>query len=75
MNSSFIERQANALAERVVRDSNNLVQKQIISAYQFLFQRTVSAEEFKTAKAFIKEHGLEEFCLVLLNTNEFLHVD
>ena len=44
-------------------------------AWRLAFAREPTPKEEAFAVDFVAKHGLTQFCLVLLNTNEFLYVD
>jgi hypothetical protein len=71
-----MEKCAAHFAARVEREARpaNLDQK-IRRAYLLALARTPTAKEAELAQAFVHQHGLEQLCLVLLNTNEFLFVN
>jgi hypothetical protein len=71
-NSKFVGDQAARFAERLRAEEQEVVGSQIHRAYVLCFGRPPRAEELSEGRKFISEHGLEQFCRVLLNTNEFL---
>lgn len=81
LNNSFIVEQSGYFADRI-RGSNGREAeaqdsgpaKQVEKAYELAFGRLPGAEESARAQQFVAQHGLEAFCRVLLNTNEFLYV-
>ena len=75
LNSSLVDRQAEALAGLVARQAGEAVADQVALTYRRVLQRRPTAEESESAVHFIAAHGLRDFCIVLFNTNEFLHVD
>jgi uncharacterized protein DUF1549/uncharacterized protein DUF1553/cytochrome c len=75
LNNGFMERSAGKWAERLKREIPDDPQGQISRAYRLAFGRAVTAEEISFGERFAAEHGLAQFCLVLLNTNEFIHID
>ena len=44
-------------------------------AYRLAFGRDVSEQEREWAGRFVAENGLDELCLVIFNSNEFLYID
>jgi hypothetical protein len=75
LNNSFIEECAKRFAQRVQRDAGESANAQIERAYALALARAPRSEELALANSFVREHGIEQFCLVLLNTNAFLYVD
>ena len=75
LNSSLVDRQSEALADRVQRKHPNDETAQLHEIYQLIFQRDPSPPEESDAKPFVTEHGLQHFCVVLFNSSEFVYVD
>lgn len=75
MNGSFVLRMSERFAERVVKDAGEQPAKQVERAIQLTYGRGASEKEIKTLSPFITKHGLAALCRVLLNSNEFIHVD
>ncbi len=75
LNNSFVLRMAERLSERVEREAGAEIDAQINLLFRLAFGRAASSEDRKAIAPFIAEHGLPEFCRVLLNSNEFLYVD
>jgi mono/diheme cytochrome c family protein len=75
LNSHFMEHYAGKLAERVRAETGDDVGDQVRRAYSIAFVRLPNADEVTFGQNFVKEHSLRQFCLVLLNANEFLYVD
>lgn len=75
LNNAFMERSAGKWVERLKRETGPDPTAQVRRAYRLAFGRAPAADEERFAAGFIAEHGLEQFCLVLLNTNEFIYVD
>ena len=48
---------------------------QVRLAYRLAFARQPAEDETTFAQRFVTEHGLVQFCVVLLNASEFLFVD
>jgi hypothetical protein len=74
LNSRFALQQARALAERLHREQPDEHQ-QIAHAYQLLYQRQPSEEEWREAAEFSQEHGLAALCRALYNSNEFIRLN
>jgi hypothetical protein len=75
LNSPFAENCAKSSAERVRADTGDDAARQIAQAYRYAFGREPRDEERAIAEQFVREFGLEQMCLTLFNTNEFLFVD
>jgi len=80
MNNAFVEKCAERFAARVTEAvGEESVSHSIQLAYRLAFGREPMQAEMKVATDFIQIHGysvgLEQLCLVLLNTNEFIFVD
>jgi hypothetical protein len=75
LNNAFMERNAEKWAERLRREAEKDVPGQIARAYRLAFGRDATSEEIQFGVRFAAQHGLNQFCLVLFNTNEFLYVD
>jgi hypothetical protein len=74
LNNAFVVRMSEHFAERlrqIAPDEN----EQINAAARLAFGRSLTARELAMYAAYAKQHGLENFCRVLFNTNEFLFVD
>lgn len=74
MNDSFVQRQASFMAERVRAEAGDDPAMQVGRAYQLALGRPVTAAEAKRAGHHIRDHGLAEFCWVLMNSSEFIYV-
>ena len=74
LNNAFMERSASAWAERLKRTSEDVTAR-VERAYREAFARPPTEQEQSVATPFMAEHGLAQFCLVLMNTNEFLFID
>ncbi|MEX1095853.1 MAG: DUF1549 and DUF1553 domain-containing protein, partial [Planctomycetales bacterium] len=75
LNNPFMERAAERFAERVAREGGSGVESQVPRAYRLAYQREPGPEEAASAAEYVERFGLPEFCLLIFNTNEFLHVD
>lgn len=73
-NSPFVIEQAGFFAERLRKEAGEEVEAQVRRAYRLLYSREPSAEELEECVTYSSEHGLEQLCRVLFNTNEFLFV-
>jgi hypothetical protein len=74
LNNAFTERNAAKWADRL-KAADPDAGKQTMLAYRQAFGRAPDEEELGISRELITRHGLSHFCLVLLNTNEFLYVD
>ena len=74
LNNTFMARAADAFAKRLIREIGNDLDLQIKRAYALAFVREPTQEEITSARRFIQEHGLGEFCLVMFNSNEFVFI-
>ena len=75
LNGPFAERCAAELAGRVRRESSADPEAQVERAYRLALGRLPRPAERTAASGFVASRGLESFCLVLLNTNEFLYLN
>jgi hypothetical protein len=71
MNSSFVEREATALAARFAGDNRT----RITSLYRTLFGREPQPQELKLGLDYVATGGWPNYARVLLSSNEFLFVD
>ena len=75
LNNVTMEKCAQRMAERLNRDAGDEVVKQVDRAYWLTMSRSPTDQELALSREFIEAAGLAQFCLVLLNTNEFLTVN
>lgn len=75
LNNRFVEQAAERFATRVEQQAGDDRPAQIAAVYQVAFGREPKTSEVELAQSFINEFGLTQYCLTLLNTNEFLFVD
>jgi hypothetical protein len=75
MNNSFILRMADRFASRVSKDVGADAAAQSNRVYQLAYGRPPGEEESAVASKFIDAYGLPAFCRVVINSNEFTHVD
>jgi hypothetical protein len=69
---------ARALAARVAREAGPAADARVERAYLLALGRRPDDEERKLAGPFLRrggDRGLVDFCLALLNTNEFIYID
>ena len=74
MNNSFVQRQANQLAERAMKTAGNDVNAAIRMCYLLALGRVPTANETDRAVMVINERGLTNVCWALLNSTEFIYV-
>ena len=74
LNSQFMVQQANLFAARVEREASSDKSRQIRRAFEVIFLRSPTMEEFTASNEIVEQHGLPAFCRALLNANEFLFV-
>ena len=76
LNNTFMEQCAKRFAARVAAEAgSDDLARQVERAYRLALSRPPTDEERGFAEAFVKEHGLDQFGLVLFNTNEFMFVN
>jgi hypothetical protein len=81
LNSPFMIAQAKALSKRLATEASGADEQRIRRAYYLLFGREATADEVRLGVEFLQEHeeaGMtrwEEYCQVLLASNEALYVD
>jgi hypothetical protein len=73
-NNEFVLAHARGLAQRLERDEATLPAR-IQRACALLWLRKPTTEELNDFVGFVERHGLQTFCRVLLNSNEFLFID
>ncbi len=75
LNSDFMNQQARVFAARVTADCGSDATCRIKRAYQLALSRSPSTAESAMARDFFAKSGpLEDFCLAMLNRNEFVYV-
>jgi hypothetical protein len=75
LNSAFMERMAARWAARLTRDAPEGVHKRISLAFRQAFGREALKNEIEHGVRFANRYGLPQYCLAMLNSNEFLYVD
>ncbi len=75
LNSKFMEHYAQKFAERVERETPSDSAAQARRAFTLAFSRGATQDEAEFGERLIGQIGLTQFCLVLLNANEFSYVD
>jgi hypothetical protein len=71
-NSPFVIRQASIFSDRVRAESGPDLQQQIDRATRLAIGRAPTGAEESALMMLGREHGLDQVCRVLLNTNEFV---
>lgn len=68
---------AHALCERLIREAGDSNDARVNRAYLLTVGRAPDETELSLARSFLKadEGSLLDFCLALLNTNEFIYID
>jgi hypothetical protein len=85
LNGQFSNEQAEAFAERLRREAPGDLDRQVRRAVQLTTGRTPPADEVRKDVAFVRAlqekarldevTALRQYCLLLLNTNEFIYLD
>jgi hypothetical protein len=84
LNGSFAQEQAQALCERLQRNTKSDLNQKVEQAFELALCRPARPDELRTAAAFVKKGpmnapasvaALKAFCLVLMNTNEFVYLN
>ncbi len=75
LNDAFVEYAAGKFAERLAREAHGSLSAQVRRAWRLALGRDPTEEEAAFGNRFVAEHGLAQFCIVLLNTNEFMFVE
>ena len=74
LNDPFLIRQCEHIAARVAATAES-PDEQAKAAFRLILLRVARAEEHAKFAAYIQRHGLANACQLLLNSNEFLHLD
>jgi hypothetical protein len=74
MNNSFVQRQADRLAERALEAAGGDLPVAIDRAYERALGRRATDAERRRAIAAAQARGLGSVCWALLNSSEFLYV-
>lgn len=74
MNNSFVQRQAEHLAERALKESNQNLSAAVRTAYRLALGRFPTGQETERARSAAKDRGLAHVCWALLNSTEFIYV-
>ncbi len=74
MNGTFVQRQADRLAERVRREAGEDPGAAVDRVYALALGREATAAERDRAEAVVRDRGLPSLCWALLNATEFVYV-
>jgi len=74
LNSKFTHQNADKIAE-VIGAKTDKIEEQAATAVLSVLGRHIRADEQPTVVKFLQETSLKDLCLVLLNSNEFIHVN
>lgn len=74
LNNAFVIRQCGHLAARISA-TNSSPESQAGAALQLILLRAARETERAKLAAYLRSHGLANACQLLLNSNEFLHLD
>jgi hypothetical protein len=73
-NSDFMQQQSAEFAARLDRESGGSVDKKLRLAYKLALARPPRPVELTMGKQFLRSGNLPDFCLALLNRNEFVYI-
>jgi len=73
LNSEFVQAEAAAFAERIEATCGQDAACAVERGYAWTLARAPDDDESASAQAFLKEGELTDFCLALLNRNEFVY--
>ena len=73
LNSELMQRSASEFAARLERKETSR-RAQVRLAGELLFGRELEQEEIETSLEFLESGSLKDFCLALMNTNEFFYI-
>jgi hypothetical protein len=75
LNNRFMLVQSKQFAARVQQEAGSTMDAQAEHAYQLATGNRLTQPNRIQLVQFLQEHGLENLCRALLNTNEFIFVD
>ena len=75
LNNDFMLKQAGYFAKRVEADAGAAADDQVNRAFNLAFGREPTDEERNRCAPLVEKLGLTALCRVLLNANEFVHID
>jgi hypothetical protein len=73
-NSDFMQQQSAEFAARLDRESGGSVDQKLRRAYRLALARPPRPVELTMGKQFLRSGNLSDFCLALLNRNEFVYI-
>lgn len=71
-NSQFTIEAADAMAQRIVKETHASESEQIKRVYECALGRPPSSSELAEVEPIVREHGLATLCRAIFNSNEFL---
>ena len=74
MNNSFVQRQAEQLADRAMKGAPDDLPKAVQAAYRLALSRSPTPVEMERALGVSKERSLASVCWALLNSTEFVYL-
>ncbi|MFT5404217.1 MAG: hypothetical protein ACI9DF_003060 [Verrucomicrobiales bacterium] len=74
LNDAFLIRQCEHIAARIAASAES-IGNQVDSAFQLILLREAQEHERAKLADYAERHGLANACQLLLNSNEFLHLD
>lgn len=75
LNDPFMTQQAHRFAERVAAERPNDPATQVERAFFLALAREPTDDERRMSQELVETQGIFHFCRVLLNVNEFIHID
>jgi hypothetical protein len=75
LNSPLVRQQAQAFANRLLRECGDRQAEIVARAWRLTFGRPVTPAESERALAFLRKRTVAQLCLALFNANEFVYVD
>jgi hypothetical protein len=72
LNNPFVIRQCEVIAERIAQHGKDDPVRQL---FRLLLQREPAADELARFTDYAEKHGLANACHLIVNSNEFLHLD
>ncbi len=75
LNNALMRKSAAAFANRLRQEAGDQIDAQIDRAYRLAFGRDATDQERESARRFTTDNGLDDLCLVIFNSNEFLYAD
>jgi hypothetical protein len=75
LNNAMVLHLAEQFAHRIRCDAGEDVTAQVRRAYELAYARQADEREIAVVAPFIRRNGLEAFCRVVFNSNEFVQVD